>query len=158
MSRNRIVAACLLSTVLLVACEEKQQFEDVLPQQEEIGNFERVRIPGGARYVLDVAEVAGDMIHPEFIGRWSNLKREIEVELYILRLEDYDETVPPRELRNVFWTSVPEDGVGFGERVVTEMHVHPTPGPWILFFYNPHPFAPSTEAELSANVRLAYFR
>lgn len=159
MLRNRLAAACVATlSLLLLGCEDSQKFEDILRNDIEVADFERVRLRGGEKLILKVTEVTSDMIHPEFIGRWTNLRREIEVNFYVLPLADFDENKPISELENILFTSVADDGVGFGDRRVTEMHVHPSPGQWVMFFFNPRPGGPSNEAELSADVRLSFFK
>ena len=160
MLRNRIAACCALSLSLtMLACKDSQQFEDILRQDVTVADFERVRLRGGEKIILKVAEVTSDMVHPEFIGRWTNLRREIEVDFYVLRLEDFtNPDLNPSQYQNIFFTSVADDGVGFGARRVTEMHIHPSPGRWVMFFHNPKPGGPTNEAELSADVRLSFFK
>ena len=162
MLRIRTLFACsvLLLALILVGCSnENSEFQDILAVDDEIADFERLRLPGQSRVMLKVVEVTGDMIHPEFIARWTNLKREIEVDFYVLRLEDFDDPEKhPSQYENVFWSSLPSDGVVFGDRRPTTIHLHPSPGRWVMFFFNPADRAPGTEAELSADVRLSYFR
>lgn len=182
MPRKRLNLVCILSLSLaLASCkgDETNTFQDPEPLEREIIDLEKVRVPGGGIIEMENIQITGDMTHPEFIGRWSNLKREINVDLYVLTQRSYDELVeepvdlqsiprcPPPDPEDpnpappdscVLWTSVPEEGVAFGDHVVTRIHVHPWPDRWVMVFHNPNtPGQLATEAELSGKLWIRWF-
>ena len=120
-----------------------------------IADFEDFELPGQDRLAYQ-GEVLAGMTHPEFIVRWTNTTRDVVVDLYIVRLEDYDPDLPPNQQPNVFWTSARPEG-SFGDPPTTA-HVHPEPGTWVIFFFNPSDAGRRTLiADLSADVRLTHF-
>jgi hypothetical protein len=163
--KNHAFLCCAFLAGALAGCQDEQHFAVIRKQTLTLGDFERRKIQGQAQVLLDpdgrgyTADVSSEMIHPEFVARWTNLKREVEVDLYVMRYEDYaaQQGVPPPELENVLWSSVPPSGPQFGETRPTQIHLHPSPGRWVLFFFNPLPRSPLNEAELSAEVLLNFF-
>jgi len=157
---NRCAALGIAVLALFsLACKEQTAFEDLVLMEEPIADFERVRLRGGEKLILEPVDVTSDMIHPEFIGRWSNLKQQVDVDFYIMREKDFnleDLDADPSTYKNVFWTSAPGDGVPFGATRVSDTHVHPSVDRWVMFFYNPNPNSITNEAELSARIRLSY--
>ena len=157
--------AALLAGV--TGCED-QQFAAIDKHTVNLADFERVEIKGHEEMLLDPSgkgyvEVPQDVIHPEFVAHWTNLKVPgldvVEVDFYVVPYENYDPQKAPEAY-------VGEDGVlwprpgslEFGESRPTEIHLHPAPGRWVLFFYNPKDNTPSTRAELSAEVGLNFWK
>jgi hypothetical protein len=155
-----------LLAVLLAAgagCEQ-QTFASIDKHTVPLANFERQEVPGHQQMVLDpqgtgYVQVPSDVIHPEFIAHWTNLKREVEVDFYVVPYEDYDPQKPPEQYvggDGVLWPRL--GGLAFGESRPTEIHVHPHAGRWVLFFYNSLDNAPANTAELSAQVDLNFWK
>ena len=154
---RRAILGIVVVALVSLACEEQTAFEDLVLIEETIADFERVRLRGGEKLILQPVDVTSEMIHAEFIGRWSNLKQQVDVDFYIMREKDFTNPEDdPSTYENVFWTSAPGDGVPFGATRVSDTHVHPDPDRWVMFFYNPNPNSVSNEAELSAKLRLTY--
>jgi hypothetical protein len=147
-----LVATCCV----LSGCQsESPTFGRVEKREVIIADFEDLELPGQARLAYQ-AEVLDGMTHPEFIVRWTNTTRDVVVDLYIVRLEDYDPDLPPNAQPNMFWTSARAEG-SFGDPQ-THAHVHPEPGTWVIFFFNPADAGRrNLFADLSADIRLTHF-
>ena len=125
---------------------------------ETIADFRRFQLQGQERLEYQTTVKPG-LLHVEFLMNWTNLTRDIEVDVYVVRNEDYVATVPPAQLGKVFWTSVPQEGPQFGDRRPTLIHLHPSPGDWVIVFFNPKAAGnPANRATLSATVQLSYFK
>ncbi|MFQ5600270.1 MAG: hypothetical protein ACE5G2_06920 [Candidatus Krumholzibacteriia bacterium] len=161
--RSRLLLVFLLTFAWgLVGCEEAQVFEPIERLEDVLVDFEQMEIPGLARFEV-VAPVTADMRHPHIEARWTNLEAEIEVDVYIQRLSDYDAELPPSAIDQdkILWTSVSSEGALFGEGRPTSIAVHPADparDTWILFFYNPNDPSPANIAKLSATVKLTFFQ
>jgi hypothetical protein len=174
MPRNRLAPRYILTfSLALLSCTEQQTFQDPAERDLEIIDFERDRLEGGGMKVIRDIEVTPEMGHPEFLGRWSNLKLDINVDFYVMRQEYFDDKVtdssdlkdlvrckpiPPDSVASdpyrdcLFWSSVPEGGPCFKD-CVTKMHLHPPPGRWVMLFHNPNaPNQTATEAEISGKL------
>jgi hypothetical protein len=153
------VTALLAAALALAGCGEDTAttFARIENKTETIADFQRFQIQGLERLEYR-ASVPADVLHPEFLISWTNLARDIEVDVYVVREEDYLPDIPPSGLAPVFWTSVPQVGPLFGDRRPTLIHLHPEPGNWVIVFYNPNQRQPNTRAILSATIELSYFK
>ncbi len=173
MRRDRRLLGTLagLLGLALAGCEEPQGFARVERQSEIVASFQRKTIDGKTR-VEYVGTVPGAKDHPEFLVNWSNLNSEVKVELYVFNRDFYDNTLPPMELAEglteqqklnpdgpllVLWPQLPLEGPQFGDRLPTQLHLHPNVGDWVLVFYNPLDRTLANRALISGSVELSYF-
>ncbi len=152
-----LVAGLLVTVVAGCGEDTPTTFARIENKVETIANFQRFQIQGKERLEYRTNAQTG-LLHVEFLINWTDLTRDIEVDVYVVRDADYDASKPPDQLTEVFWTSVPTEGPQFGERRPTLIHLHPTPGDWVIVFYNPNDRNPSTRASLSATIELSYFK
>ena len=167
---KRGIGALLPLLVGLAGCEDPEGFARVERRTEVVATFTRVTVPGRGR--VEYFGTAPQKDHPEFLVNWTNLNREITVELYIFRRQDYDPSQPPRQLAEalteaqnqdpagglrVLWPQLPDEGPQFGDRLPTQLHLHPTTGDWVFVFYNPLDPNPINRATISGSIELSYF-
>jgi hypothetical protein len=112
-------------------------------------DIRNVTLIGQARAAYSFA-VPGDVAHPHFQGRWSVHDTEKPVEVFVFRSGDYDENQPLTAQTAVWsWTLTSDK---------SEMHIHPTPGSWIVVFFNPATAGFTTRTELTAQIDFSYFK
>ena len=155
----------------LAGCDEPTGFARVEAQTEIVSHFQRQTIEGKAR-VEHVATVPSGKDHPSFLVNWSNLNSEAKVELYVFLRSAYVDSLPlmqqaqdltAQQKQNpdgpllILWPQLPLEGPQFGDRLPTQLHLHPSVAEWILIFYNPLDRSPSTRALISGSIALTYF-
>lgn len=141
--------------IALMGCNNNTTgFARVEEITETVARFERLNLEGRQRVEYQVT--VGTQTHPEVMINWTNLNREIEVEVYVVLLAKYDPNVNPATLKH-FWSSVPEVGPNFGDRRPTLINLHPEVGTYVVVFYNPNDRSPSTRATLSATIEYSYY-
>ena len=155
----------------LAGCEDPQGFARVERQTEVVASFNRQTIDGKAR-VEYFGAVPSAKDHPEFLVNWSNLNSEAKVELYVFNRSAYVDSLPlmqhaedltEQQKQNpdgpllVLWPQLPLEGPQFGDRLPTQLHLHPTPGDWVLVFYNPLDRNLANRAMISGTVELSFF-
>jgi hypothetical protein len=148
------IAILPLLLLPLMGCSESTSFEQIQQREAFIADFDNLFIQGGERFEMTTS-VPGDIVHPEFDARWTNLNREVSIEFYVLRAEDYDPSLRPSELKNLLW---PQGELRLGESRPSKIILHPEPGQWVLFFYNPADRSLANRVELSSQIKLTFFR
>lgn len=147
----------LLGVWALAGCGENPVFGRIEKKVDVVANVDDQQLRGQERLVFRVT-VSANLIHPEFHLRWTNLNTESNVDVYVLPDSSYYPDVPPQDLEHVLWTSVPPDGANFGDRS-SSIQVHPAPGEWVLFFFNPADAGVrALYADLTAEIQLTYFQ
>lgn len=155
----------------LAGCEEPTGFARVERQTEIVASFQRQTIEGRAR-VEYVSTVPGGKDHPEFLVNWSNLNTEVKVELYVFLRSAYVDSLPPMQLAEdltaqqkqnpdgpllILWPQLPLEGPQFGDRLPTQLHLHPSVAEWVLVFYNPLDRNLANRALISGSIEMSYF-
>lgn len=64
--------------------------------------------------------------------------------------------LPKPDVR-ILWPLLPLEGPMYGDRLPTQLHLHPTPVEWVIVFYNPLLFSPTNRAQISGSIELSYF-
>ena len=155
----------------LAGCEEPTGFARVERKTEIVAHFERLPIEGKAR-VEYVTTVPGGKDHPELLVNWSNLNSEAKVELYVFLRSAYVDSLPLMQLAEdltaqqkqnpdgpllILWPQLPLEGPQFGDRLPTQLHLHPSVAEWVHVFYNPLERNPANRALISGSIAMAYF-
>jgi len=155
----------------LAGCEDEVGFARVEHQTEIVASFQRLTIDGKDR-VEYLGTVPSGKDHPEFLVNWSNLNSEVKIELYVFDRSSYVDNLPLMQLAEdlteqqeqnpdgpllVLWPQLPLEGPQFGDRLPTQLHLHPTPGDWVLVFYNPLDRNLANRAMISGSVELSFF-
>jgi hypothetical protein len=148
--------AALGVLALTPACEESPVIGEREKVTHRFVDITREVINGQDRRAYTV-NVPGDAIHPHLEGRWTVNDVERPVDTFVFREGDYDAGSPPGG-QQYFWTSTTTGTGGVNSARSQSVRVHPTPGNWVIVFYNPaiNPFAGRTE--LSAEVEISFFR
>jgi len=154
MRRFGVVLLMALSA-LSTGCSDPQKFEDTQKRVEDFINIRNLIILGQDRQVFSKA-VPADAIHPHFEGRWTVLDAERPVDVYVLKAENYD-PAQPLPAQNYFWSST-TSGIGVGQSRSNELHLHPTPGNWVLVFFNPGLSPQANRTDLSAEITFTFFK
>ena len=168
---------------LLSACEEDQTFARVERRTVTVDSFQRLPVEGGTRVERYVSVPHQD--HPEILVNWTNLRGEIEVEVYVFAASVYNDPAnagkalavlaqeqtdlqnqeredakqnqqPPPPLR-ILWPQLPDEQPPYGDTRPTQLHLHPDPGEWTVIFYNPLGPGPTNRASLSASIELSFY-
>jgi len=154
MHRYRI-AVCAGFVALSGACNDPQTFQDVQKHTVEFIMFRNVAMLGGDRQTFP-QNVPGDVTHPSFEGRWVVRDPEKPVDMYVFRASDYDPNRPLAD-QAYFWSSTTMSN-GLGQQRSQEVHVHPTPGDWLIVFSNPAVGTVGTRTDVSADISLSFFK
>lgn len=143
----------------LCACGDEQGFMDPEKRRETFISFRSVAFMSQEKREFRITVGAPpSVVHPHFEGRWTLRDKEKPVDVYIIRAEDYLPNVLPPAQPRVFWDSVVETQGGLQQLQSTNVQIHPTPGDWVIVFYNPAPVSVTSRAEVSADMLLTYFR
>jgi len=152
-ARARASLAVPLFAFALAAggCEEKPGFMEPTKVRETIMDL-RNQIVDGQRRLEFRVHVPGGVTHPSFIGLWTFRDREKPLHVYVVRAAEYDSAGGSASdlatLPNYFMLR-PE---------VNTIHVHPTPGDWVIVLRNPAAFGPVTRAEVTGTIVLSFWR
>lgn len=169
--RNLFVVALLGSTLLWSGCSEDSasSFQEIEPRLDPVLVLDDFLMQGGQKREAFFT-ITSDMKHPELRANWTVLNREVFIDMYVVRAEDYDPNVPPPQQPRIFWSSVPEEGPLYGDRRGSAIILHPCAydnspvpacrpeGNWVVLFYNDNLATPATRTEVSATVNLRYFQ
>jgi len=128
-------------------CEEQQGFMEPTKVRETFMDVDDQIVDGQRRLEFRV-NVPGDVTHASFEGLWTFRNPEKPLFVYVVRASEYDSAADPATLPNFFMLR-PE---------VTTIHVHPTPGDWVVVLHNPAAFGPATRAEVSGQILLSFWR
>ena len=142
-----------------VGCNTPESVLEVSKHNQPVVDIRNVILNGQARVTFPFA-VPGDVGHPHFEGRWTLRDKEKPVQVFVFRAQDYDDSLPPRAAGSCSppdttgcaiwsWTSTSDK---------PEMHVHPTPGNWVVVFFNPALPGPTTRADVSSEIDFSYFK
>jgi len=147
----------LLAALATAGCEQSQGLGEIRKAVIDVLDFEDQVFNGRERREFR-ATVTADMVHPSFEGHWTFRDPEKPLDIYVIRADLYDPNRPldPQD-PDVRWSSIKDAIGGLGQLRATEMHIHPTPGDWVILFYNPRDPVATTRATVSAEVRLTYF-
>lgn len=151
-----LVAGGLLGVLGISACGEDQGFMDPEKHRETFISFRNVAFVSQQKREFRIT--VGDIVHPHFEGRWTLRDKEKPVDVYVIRAQDYDPNLLPPAQPRIFWDSVVESQGGLQQLQSTTMQVHPSPGEWVVVFYNPAPLSSTARAEVSADMQLTFFR
>lgn len=153
---RRIGAAVLMVLALGSSrCSDPQSFEDVQRRIEPFIDFRNVTVLGQDRQVF-ARDVPGEAVHPHFEGRWTVRDPERPVDVYVFRAGEYNPTQPLAD-QNYYWAST-TNTLGVGQARSNELHLHPSPGGWVLVFFNPGVNPQGARTDLSAEITFTYFR
>lgn len=147
-SRARGILVIVLVAVNLLAggCEEKPGFMEPTKVRETFMEV-RNQIVDGQRQLEFRVHVPSGVTHPSFVGLWTFRDREKPLFVYIVRASEFTGN-DPAAWPNYFQLS-PE---------VNTIHVHPTPGEWVVVLRNPAAFGPATRSEVTGSIVLSYWR
>ena len=145
----------LLVSLAFGGCKQQEHFTDVQKHATRFVDFSGLVLLGHARQEFRI-DVPGDVMHPAFEGRWTLADPEKPTEVYVIPGDIYRSDVAPALQDSVFWTSVRSTVGGFAAPY-TDMHIHPTPGNWVVVFYNPLP-GNLSRSTVSAEIDLTYFK
>jgi hypothetical protein len=129
-------------------CEEQPGFMEPTKVRETFMDLDDQVVLGQNRIEFRV-NVPSGVTHPSFEGLWTFRNPEKPLWVYVVRSADYtDSNADPATLPNYFML----------DPVVTTIHVHPTPGDWVVLLINPADFGPTTASEVSGSISLSYWR
>ncbi len=148
-ARSRAALAVVLLGLALgaIGCEDPQGFVETTKIRETFMDVSDQIVDGQRRLEFRV-NVPGGVTHPSFEGLWTFRNPERPLFLYIVRAAEYDSGADPTTLPNFFMM----------RSDATSIHVHPTPGEWVIALVNPAAFGPATRSEVSGQVQLSYWR
>ena len=141
--------------VVSTRCGDPQTFEEVQRRIEPFIDFRNATVLGQDRQAF-AHRVPADVGHPHFEGRWTVANPERPVDVYVFRAGDYD-PLQPLSAQHYFWAST-TSGLGVGQMRNNELHLHPTPGDWVLVFFNPGLSPQGNRTDLSAEITFSYFK
>jgi hypothetical protein len=149
----------LLGLAGLAGCKQDEIFGDVTKFRDRLVDFQNQQFWGQERREYR-ATVTADMIHPSFEGHWTFRDPEKPLDIYVFASNRYRSGQPlSQQDTTYFWASVRNATGGLGQLRDTEMHIHPTPGDWVIVIYNNAvPNNPVTRAEAAAEIDLTYFK
>jgi hypothetical protein len=143
--------------VVASSCEEPQEFVEPSRHTQRFLDLTNVEFTGQQQEVYRVTVLPEpDMVHPHFEGRWTFADPERPIDFYVIPAAYYDPNALGGEQDSIFWSSVADADVG--QQRLASMHLHPTPGDWVVVLYNALPFGPTTRARFSTELDLTYFR
>lgn len=159
----------LLAALAVWGCEDAQRFVEPKSHTDPIARLRGTVLPGQAKLVYRVAvQPEPAMVHPHFQGRWTFRDPEKPIDVYVIpdgwrdsedRVHYYDDERLPAAQDSVLWSSVQSAIGGIGQLRQASMHVHPSPGGWVIVLYNSLPAgAVTSRAEFAADLDLTYFK
>ena len=147
-ARDSIVIVLIALTFGGTGCEEQPGFMNTTKSTQTFMDLDDVLVQGQFRLEFRVT-VPSDVTHPSFEGLWTFRNPEKPLRVYVVRATDYpDSNVDPATLPNYFTL----------DPIVNTIHVHPTPGEWVVVLHNPADFGPTTASEISGSIILSYWR
>ena len=154
----RILAGlALLGALAGLACENPQGFVEPSKHSEVIVDLYNYDMNGQQQEVYHATVLPEpDMVHPHFEGRWTFADNERPVDVYVIPAAYYNPQLLPAAQDSIFWSSLTDAVVG--QQRATEMHLHPSPGEWVIVFYNALPFLQTSRARISTEIDLTYFK
>jgi hypothetical protein len=160
---RNLAGVCAFLAALGLGCEDPQHFSEPEKHTEQFVDFSNLVMSGRQSLPADPAYVyhvtvgsATDMVHPHFEGHWTFADPEKPIDIYVMPASQYNSSQPPAGQEGIFWTSLTDAVVG--QQRATSMHLHPTPGDWVIIFYNPAPNVLNGRSEIAAEVALTYFK
>ncbi len=149
MRRFRLPILTVLAFVGAGCNSTPESVLEVAKHTQPVVDIRNVIINGQARVSFSFA-VPGDVGHPHFQGRWTVRDAEKPVQVFVFRAADYNDTLLPTvQTATWSWTLTSDK---------PEMHVHPTPGSWVIVYFNPAQGGATTRTDLSSEIDFSYFK
>ena len=147
----------LLAALVALSCSDPQGFVEPQKYTEVVSDLFNFDMNGQQQEVYRATVLPEpEMVHPHFEGRWTFSDNEKPIDIYVIPAQYYDPARLPAAQDSVFWSSI-QDAI-VGQQRATGMHIHPTPGEWVIVYYNALPFAATSRARLSSEILLTYFK
>lgn len=147
-ARYSIVMTLIALVLGSSGCEEQPGFMEPEKVFQTFMELDDQVVLGQNRLEFRV-NVPSGVTHPSFEGLWTFRNPEKSLNVYVLRAADYPDSNADLATLTNYYMLDPR---------VTTIHVHPTPGDWVVVLYNPADFGPTTHSEVSGNIRLSYWR